>query len=327
MLTFYTAHKEIIQPIAAENLEADITRLAWIDLLEPTEEEEQRVERLLGTDIPTREEMHEIELSSRLYERNEALFATATMVVKTDTPEPETHAVTFVLAQQCLVTVRYVDSRPFKTFLARSKPHLPLACNGSMVFVALLEVIVDRMADVLEFAGHNIDAMTRRIFNSGLSKTVTSKVKPDYEELLIQIGINGDLISKARESMVSITRLVSFISQTHYFKPASDEHNRLGTVMRDMPALSDHASFLSNKVNFLLDTTLGMISIEQNAIIKIFSVAAVMFMPPTLVASVYGMNFHAMPELQWQYGYPMAIGLMILSGYLPYKFFKSKGWL
>jgi magnesium transporter len=255
--------------------------------------------------------MQEIELSSRLYQENGALFMTATLVTKVDTQQPESHAVTFILTDRCLVTIRYIDPQPFRVFSYRSER----------------QSIVDRIADVLEKVGHNIDNLIQSIFRHNNPHLAPNAEKPDFQEILQHIATNGDVVSKTRESMVSILRLITFLNQAMTAHASSDVLIRINTVNKDLTALGDHASFLSNKVNFLLDATLGMIGIEQNNIIKIFSVAAVVFLPPTLIASIYGMNFHTMPELDWPFGYPLAVVLMVLSAYLPYRFFKGKGWL
>ena len=155
-------------------------------------------------------------------------------------------------------------------------------------------------------------------------ETVKRKYGPEFYE---QIGRKGDMLTMARESLLTIVRLTSFHQASGNSKQARDLRQELKILQRDASALSDHASFLSNKINFLLDATLGLINLEQNQIIKIFSVAAVVFLPPTLVASIYGMNYDIMPELHWSYGYPFALGLMILSAIFPYLFFKRKGWL
>ena len=146
-----------------------------------------------------------------------------------------------------------------------------------------------------------------------------------------KVGEEGDFNSRMRESLVSIGRMVAFmqvvLDQGRENKEMRENRARVKIVQRDIVSLADHASFLSGKIGFLLDAVLGMITIQQNGIIKIFSVAAVVFLPPTLVASIYGMNFKFMPELDWLYGYPMAIGLMLMSAILPFLYFKQKGWL
>lgn len=328
MLKLYVTNNNVIERISIEEVARHVAQLVWVDLLFPTNQEERFVENLLATSIPTRDEMHEIELSSRLYQKNDAVYATATILTKTDTAEPEAHAITFVLTKKCLITVRYSDPKPFKSFFGRTSATRTAAYHGNTILAGLMEAITDRIADVLEDIGHSLDDMTKNIFQPHIQGAdARSKQKPELDEMLRQVGIKGDLVSKIRESMISVNRLLGFISQTAFFFPGSEEGKRVQSILWDIQALSDHASFLANKVNFLLDAILGMISIEQNAIIKIFSVAAVVFLPPTLVASIYGMNFDIMPELKWHFGYPMAIIMMVLSAYLPYKLFCRKGWL
>ena len=170
-----------------------------------------------------------------------------------------------------------------------------------------------------------MDAISREIFEHDQGEPSISR---DYQEILKRIGRKGDLNSKSRESLVSIGRLLSFVTQKLDSRPVDPQVKaQLATIAHDAHALTDHASFLSNKINFLLDATLGMINIEQNAIIKIFSVAAVVFLPPTLIASIYGMNFRLMPELGWHLGYPLALVLMVISAILPWWYFKRRGWL
>jgi magnesium transporter len=205
--------------------------------------------------------------------------------------------------------------------------------SGWGVLISLLEAVVDRAADHLERVGTIVDDTSRQIFNTdrrSSSRRVRKKA-PNLQELLEKIGEEGDFNSKMRESLVSIGRLAAFMSaileplkQTRAMK---DHRARIKILQRDIISLTDHASFLSGKISFLLDAVLGMISIEQNGIIKIFSVAAVVFLPPTLVASIYGMNFKIIPELDWAMGYPFALALMIVSAVLPYIYFKRKGWL
>lgn len=321
MLTAYTGHNKTGPFTTPDDIRNAIDQIIWIDMEQPTREEELFVEDLLKTSIPTRDEMIEIELSNRLYIEDNNLYATASIVTKAGELDPEIHAITFVVVEQRLITLRYSDPKPFKLFI-KDFNRVPFS-NGLQVFAALQETIVNRMADILEMAAHHIDDISVILFRR---KDMASP-KTNFDEILRNIGIHGDLVSKARESLVSINRLISFVSQSPNFKNETDKHTHFQMLLRDIQALNDHATFMNSKISFLLDATLGMVSIEQNTIIKIFSVAAVIFLPPTLVASIYGMNFHFMPELDWHFGYPMAIGLMILSAFVPYKFFKKKGWL
>ena len=302
-----------------------LDKLVWIDLVNPTNAEENDLEKRLGIDIPTKEEMEEIEISSRLYSEDGASFMTATLPAQADDDDPQMHPVTFVLAGEQLITVRYHEPRAFQTFAIRAEK-VPMGCEtGEGVLVALLEAIVDRLADILERAGREIDGISRDVFRHKGAKPTKSQ---DFQKVLEAIGRKGDLTSKIRDSLVTLERLIGFLGQrTMKRKSGKDLRERIKTLSRDVRSLADHASFLSQKITFLLDATLGMINIEQNAIIKIFSVAAVVFLPPTLVASSYGMNFKYMPELEWLLGYPWAIGLMIISAIIPYLYFKRRGWL
>jgi magnesium transporter len=299
-------------------------RLVWADIFEPTQDEEHSLEALLGLDLPTRAEMREIEASSRLYEVDGARFMTATVVSKADTPTAEAGAITFVMANHVLVSLRYTDPLAFSIYATRALK-LPGHCeSGETALAGLIEAIIDRAADVLENVAVEMDALSRDVFRA---RTKKGDESADLEEALRSLGRFDDLTGKVRESLASIERVVTFLTQVLAPEVKKDYRARLKTMARDVRSITEHASALAQKVNFLLDATLGMINIEQTRVIKILSVAATVFLPPTLMASVYGMNFDLMPELKWQYGYPMAIVLMIVSAVLPYLYFKRKGWL
>ncbi|MER9403212.1 magnesium/cobalt transporter CorA [Mesorhizobium caraganae] len=310
----------------ADDLVANGDQVVWADLLNPTKEEEATIETWLGVAIPTREEMEEIEISSRLYIEDGAYFMTATLPAQTEIDDPLMSPVTFVLAGPRLVTIRYHEPKAFKTFPLRAEKVATGCTTGNTILIGLLEAIVDRLADILERAGRDIETISRDIFEA--SSTKVNKRNRDFQELLKAIGRKEDIASSIRDSLISLQRLSGFLAHVAtQIKMSKDVRARIKTVSRDVLSLADHATFLSQKISFLLDATLGMISIEQNAIIKIFSVAAVIFLPPTLVASIYGMNFDVIPELKWELGYPFAIGLMILSAILPFWYFRRRGWL
>jgi magnesium transporter len=297
----------------------------WIDLLEPTIQEEKAVEAVLDIDVPTREEMKEIEASNRLYEDNGALYMTATVAAKLDTDRPVSAAVTFILARGKLVTNRYVDTKPFQQFISYAQKH-PAACQTSVAILAgLMEAFTERIADVLERVGTDLDGVSANIFARNGNATPSSR---NLHLMIERIGFNGDLNSRARESLVSLGRLLMFVQQTGDVDISDEQRKRFRTISRDVTSLSDHATFLGSKVSFLLEATLGLISVEQNNIIKIFSVAAVMFLPPTLIASIYGMNFHLLPDLPGKYGnFAFSLFLMVASMGVTYAVFKRKGWL
>jgi magnesium transporter len=309
----------------------------WFDLVSPEPHETKLVETSLSIAVPTRDEMEEIELSARLYQEDGAEFMTMTALAGLDGDDPVKTPVTFILKGATLVTVRYADPKPFAAFLARAKRGNGLVCStGETVMLGLLEAIIDRLADVLERCGNEIDAVSREIFRTRKAngKTVgkagdKEKSSRDLEGLIEQIGRKGDLLTATRESLVSISRLVAYHAALEGSgrKTAKDARQRIKLLQRDATSLGDHAQFLQGKINFLLDATLGLINLEQNQIIKIFTVASVAFLPPTLVASIYGMNFQSMPELNWEIGYPMALGFMVLSALLPFLYFRRRGWL
>ncbi|HEY4646808.1 MAG TPA: magnesium transporter CorA family protein [Steroidobacteraceae bacterium] len=327
MLNTFVAQPQGLTRIEAApgTIPADVL---WVDLIDPTQQEELLVETTLGVEVPTREEMKEIEASSRLYEENGALYLTITIVTRLDSDLPVSSQITFILAKDRLVTNRYADPLPFQRFIAYAERH-PAVCGSAVSLLAgLIEAIVNRMADVLERVGADLDQLSTEVFAPPKKYRRSAKsVARDSRTILARVGQNGDLTSKARESLVSLNRLLTFVQQSGAVTLQNDVRARLRTLSRDVLALSDHSSFLGTKANFLLEATLGMLNIEQNNIIKIFSVAAVVFLPPTLIASIYGMNFHLMPELDWLLGYPFAISLMLCSAILPYLYFKRRGWL
>ena len=297
----------------------------WFDLVTPTQPEDKLLERTLGIAVPTREEMQEIEVSSRLYIENGARYMTATLMCQSDTASPKTTAVTFILSGHKLVTVRYDEPRPFALISNKLARSCAPSITGESVLMDLLDAVIDRAADILERAGADIDRASHDIFEPEgrrIDRTIT------YRYILKTIGRKGDLTSKVRESLVSIGRLVLFLTnEADGMKWPKDMRTQLKSMQRDVQSLSDHASYLGNKVTFLLDAMIGVMSVEQNNIIKLFSVAAVVLMPPTLIASIYGMNFKHMPELEWYFGYPLALVLMLIAAILPYWFFKWKRWL
>jgi len=307
----------------------DLARLpenaVWIDLVNPNTAEDRAVERLAGIAVPTREDMQEIEVSSRLYIENGARYMTATLMCQSDTDMPRTTAVTFILAGHRLVTVRYDTPKPFPLVENKLARSCSPAITGEQILMELLDAVIDRCADILERVGIDLDQVSHDIFEPESERHGNAK---RYSQILAAIGRKGDLTSKVRESLVSIGRLVAFMSAVmEGMKWSKDMREQLKTMQRDIHSLSDHASYLSGKITFVLDAMLGVVNLEQNNIIKLFSVMAVVLMPPTLIASIYGMNFKDMPELEWHLGYPIAVVAMIAAAIVPYYIFKIKKWL
>jgi magnesium transporter len=325
MLSVFVPSDSSLKKTAVGDLAALPETAVWVDLFNPTGSEDRAVEKLAGIAVPTREDMQEIEISSRLYMENGARYMTATLMCHSDTDMPRTTAVTFILSGHRLVTVRYDQPKPFALVESKLARACAASVTGEMVLMELLDAVIDRCADILERAGADVDQVSHDIFEPNSDRQGHAKL---YSQILIAIGRKGDLTSKVRESLVSIGRLVTFLSAAvEGVKWSKDMREQLKTMQRDVVSLTDHASYLSSKITFVLDAMLGVVNLEQNNIIKLFSVMAVVLMPPTLIASIYGMNFKAMPELEWAHGYPFALVLMLIAAIVPYWIFKWKKWL
>ena len=297
----------------------------WIDMLDPTKAEEVFIEREAGIMVPTPDEMDEIETSSRLYAEGGAIYMTATLATGIMREAAESHAVTFILTPRHLVTVRYAAAMSFDRFASHAERTPELCETPAMALVHLLDAVVDRLADSIEHIGRDVDAISRQAFRRARSNGTQRLSNLVLQTLLVRLGSAQDALSKARMSAVSLSRALGYLAFAAPREANLGPH--IKSLTRDLASLTDHATYMGGNITFLLDAALGLISIEQNAVLKIFSVGAIVFMPPTLIAGIYGMNFEAMPELHWQLGYPWALGLMIASAILPYVFFRWRGWL
>jgi magnesium transporter len=324
MLTIYDAADGVLTKRDGASSVTPAT--VWVDLFNPTKDEDALVEQALGVSVPTREEMAEIEASSRLYQEGGAYVMTAIVLHQVDKDDALIATpVTFILAGSRLITVRYAEPRAFSIFLGRAQKKDAPCVSGVAIMIGLLEAIVDREADRVERIQAEVDKLSQTIFTvKGGERTRSRR----FDVNIRTIGREGELTSRSRECLLTLDRLLTYLA--HVMNERGDDkplRARVKTANRDVQSLADHIGYLSTKTTFLLDATLGMISNEQNTIIKIFSVLAVALMPPTLVGTIYGMNFKHMPELDWQYGYPMALGMMVISALLPWFYFKRKGWL
>ncbi len=314
MLRVFSKTAQLLEDVDIES--AIDSEALWYDLLAPEPQEIRHLERALNIELPTVEEMEEIEASSRLYEADGSLYMTAIIISTASAEGPTASPVTFILHPQHLITMRYFDPKPFQSY-ERKLTKRP--ATAEKLFMGLLESIVDRIADLLEMVRYDIDEISSQIFQR---KKAGARSQNELHEALIRIGQKGDFATKIRESLENFNRLLKFLQIQEI-----DSKEQIHMLRTDVRSISDHLTFLFSKINFLLDASLGLVNIEQNAIIKIFSVAAVVFLPPTLIASIYGMNFRLMPELSWPLGYPMALVLMMISAILPFAYFKRKGWL
>jgi magnesium transporter len=301
-------------PIGAQQLPAGTV---WLDLVDISREEELQIEGMLQIDIPSRVEMQGIEVSNRLYREGQALFMTATHLIKTETESPETSPVTFILCPNQLVTLRYAEPWSFRVFIQRAPKSG--ATNAELAFVGLMETTVERLADMLELVTIEMEHLSRQIFSRHAAEV-------DLQKVIFKLGACGNIASKARESLLDKNRVMIFADGAAEWLHG-DSRARLKASIRDIASLSDHATFISGKVSFQLDATLGLINIEQNRIIKIFSIAAVVFMPPTMIASIYGMNFENIHEYHWSWGYEYGLGLMVLSVIGTLACFRWRRWL
>lgn len=292
----------------------------WIELINPTRDEELCVEAALHLQLPTREEMAEIEQSSRLYQENGATFMTAAILTHATTDYPVLAPVTFVLAEHRLITIRYAEPSAFKAFTGQLERTPGTPGSGGELFLGLLDAVVDRIADILEGVAGDVEATSQDIFRR-------PRRQGGFEPVIFQLGRAQLVDAKARASLASLARLISFASLANQLDSVSDLREHLRTLQHDIQSLTDHAGYVSANITFLLDAALGLINIEQNTVGKVFSVVSVLFLPAMLIASVYGMNFHRMPELGWDQGYPMALALMAASMLAGFGWLKWKGWL
>ncbi|MDX1922372.1 MAG: magnesium transporter CorA family protein [Alphaproteobacteria bacterium] len=327
MIQYYSNQNGVVT--VSETKSADTPNIFWYDIINPTKEDEAQIESLLGIDLPTREEMQELEVSARLYKDDQQLFAIASFPVEQSEDDYANVNITFVVSKDYIVTMRYMLTRvitPFATKLLR-KP----APNAQELLLSMMEAFVAAFADMLEKKTARLDGIGRTIFtepHAAKTKSLNSFSVRNWRSMLQNIGMIGQKLAVIREGLVSFSRMATFLhGQTNHACFDKEASARLATIERDSTHLSEHADYLSDKVSFLLEATLGLLNVEQNQIIKLFSVVSVVLMPPTLVASIYGMNFEWMPELKWHFGYPATITLMVLSAILPFVYFKFKKWL
>jgi magnesium transporter len=330
MLTCYAA----ATGLAPAPTEALLHTADWIDIEAPTAAETELVERATGLHVPSLAELSEIESSSRLGTVGGALYLSMPWLVGVRGNAPRTTVLGFVVTPQRLLSIRFGESLVMQTFTdrlatqCRTDPKLTAAAGPVHVFAGILEAIVDRFADVLEQIGAKLDEVSATVFDA---RTGSGR-RPRHEdarlrELLREVGRAGDIVSRLRDCLLAVGRIVQYVQQTAQDWLPPDLKGRFKTLHQDVHSLTDHDGYLINKVQFLLDATLGFISIAQNNIIKVLTVVSVVGVPPTLVASIYGMNFKTMPELDWSYGYPYGLTMIALSAVVPLLLFRLRGWL
>lgn len=299
----------------------------WIDLLEPTEEERTRVEREFGIRVPSRGELEEIESSSRLRVERERLYLSMPLSTEDDgASAPAAVPLGFILSPALLVTVRFADVHAFGKVRANFKQGERVA-DSQGVFTALAEAMVDFAADALERGSGELAAVSRQVFTSrAVPPRRAKRLNRKLRQMLTSVGAVGDRLSRSRQSLLGLARIIGFVSETAREWLHAETQGRLQTVRADLASLTDFEAHLSSKTHFLLDAILGLINIDQNDTFRVLTVVSVVGIPPTLIAGIYGMNFHNMPEYAWRWGYAYGLGVIALSALLPIAWFKWRGW-
>lgn len=296
----------------------------WLDLLRPDDGERKATEGATGLRVPALADLSEIETSSRLNCEGGALYLSTPMTYLDAEGVSRIGPLGFMLSNKFLITVRFADMPVFDLFADRFQSGTTRPCSVA-AFLGLLEAIVDRLADVLESVGGHLDGISRRVFKPEASNAARNDVQ--LRAMLRSIGRAGERLSNIRDSLLGVQRIVLYTAENASQWIPGDQKHRIKTLRQDIVSLSDYDTQLSNKVMFLLDATLGFINIEQSNGIKVLTVVSVVGVPPTLVASIYGMNFKYMPELEWGYGYFYALALIVVSGVVPFIWFKRRGWI
>jgi magnesium transporter len=307
--------------LAVMEPDEDLAGAIWIDLWRPQPEQAARV-AALGVEVPSFEDMEEIEVSNRIYREEGRDYMTVVLPGLLAEGGRVTWPVTFILEGQRLITVRHHAPRPFETFGARAQQSSSGCGTPVRLFLGLVEEIVSRLADLLEMAGKALDASAARAFTGEVQSG------EELQERLKSIGREGEAIAQVRLALLTLERmLVVFGLRVEEMPGEKHQRATVKGLVRDVQALEVHADFLAGRLSLVGDTTLGLINLEQNRTVRIVSVVAALFLPPTLIASAYGMNFAHMPELGWTWGYPAALGLMVASAAATWAYFKWKGWL
>ncbi|HXA27036.1 MAG TPA: magnesium transporter CorA family protein [Acetobacteraceae bacterium] len=325
MLTTFTCDGTVLQR-SSEPSDAALREAVWIELLNASEDEIRRVDAMTGDHVPTEADLREIESSSRLSVANGVLTLSLPLVTRLD-GDPQPVPGGFVLSQQRLITIRFAASTVFDGFAEREMQAGTPDRTGAHLFVGLLEAIVDRHADALELIRDDLDAISHRIFRDAVSIGGSRREDRMLRETLAAIGRKGDVISFIRDSQVGAARIVPYVLSTAADWLPQDLKPRLDTLRQDIASLNDFDTHLNDKLQFLLDATLGFINIAQNNVMKVLTVASVVGIPPVLIAGIYGMNFKSIPEYDWAWGYAYGLALIVVSGIVPLAIFRWRNWI
>ena len=303
-----------------------VVKPVWIDLLQPTPEERDRIASEYGLRVPPREALQEIESSSRLRADGQVLTLSMPLIIPEERADPLPAPLGFILSPSLLVTVRFTEVHGFADVRARLDKGDATPVDSAAVFVALIETMVDYRADLLESLSAQVGAVSKRVFTRHVPRTRRVVFDGVLREMLAAVGAAGDRLSEIRQSLLGLQRIVGFSCEMANDWMRPEIRARLVTARGDLASLSDYETDLWGKVHFLLDAILGFINTDQNDIFKVLTIVSVVGIPPTLIASMYGMNFHNMPELSWRYGYQFGLALILVSTIVPILWFKWRGW-
>ena len=307
----------------------DAAHMVWVDLIEPSEHERAEIERATGLCVPDRPAIAEIETSSRLVNQDGVLTLSTPMISRDAEGALRVAPLGFVVSRDRLLTIRFAGSQVFDKFAEHWRsPSGSGPVTGMEPFLGILEAMVDRLADVLEQLGAELDTLSAAVFRTAAKSDSPSRRRDEFlQRTLTDIGQKGEHVSHLRDGLLGVGRIVRFVQETASVWLQDSERRRLKTIERDIASLNDYDAQMTGKIQFLLDATLGFINIEQNNTIKVLTVVSIVGIPPTFFASLYGMNFKNMPELGWTYGYQYGLCLIGLSILVPLIIFWRRGWL
>jgi len=318
MIRLFVREKQSIKIVNVEDLSQKWERtedVLWVDIISPTDQELEWVSTEFEVEFPSKQETQEIEISSRYFEDEESITINAYFLITSEGEIPYNETVTFILKKHYLITVRYKELKTFKELVKKLMMNPSAYEDGYFVFAGILEIRIDTDADTLEFITREISKLGKIVF-TGIDIT---------EEILESISYYEELNMTIRENLIDKQRVLSSLLKS--YKIPKEVREEIRIMIKDVNSLIDYTTFNFERLDYLQNTFLGLLNIQQNQVIKIFTIMSVIFLPPTLIASIYGMNFQFMPELGWKYGYPFAVFLMIISALIPLFIFKKKGWL
>ena len=328
MIEVYPKHGEC-RITSSELAARGVDHHSWIDLQDPSPEEVAEVERLLGLKVPTREALGEIEVTSRIRVQDKALVMSTPLLARGGNGVMASAPTGFVLTEKMCLTVRFAPSAAFDT--VKSELQSVDRASAADIFARLLEEVVDRAADHFEVAADQLDKASHAIFHLDESKGKTrqrlSKDTQLLRQVMTEVGRASERMSKVRYTLVCVSRMSQFVADRAKDWIEPPVRDRLGGVRADIASLEQYEENLLSRVQLLQDAATAFISIEQNDVVKVLTIASVVGVPPVMVVGLYGMNFKYMPELGWRYGYPFALALIVVTTLIPLAWFKWKDWM